>query len=66
MTPFQLDKYQKTLAYASTSLGIFLVEMTSFTFLSQHRDTQAIFYLLNKPEIKSIPVDRDVIVTFAN
>ena len=29
------------------SLGIFLVEMTSFVFLSQHRDTQAIFYLLN-------------------
>ena len=29
------------------SPGIFLVEMTSFLFLSQHRDTQAIFYLLN-------------------
>ena len=28
------------------SLGIFVVEMTSFVFLSQHRDTQAIFYLL--------------------
>ena len=30
------------------SLGIFLVEITSFMFLSQHRDTQAIFYLLNR------------------
>ena len=28
--------------------GIFLVEMTSFMFLSQYRDTKAIFYLLNK------------------
>ena len=28
-------------------LGIFPVEMTSFMFLSQHRNTQAIFYLLN-------------------
>ena len=28
-------------------LGIFLVEMTSLMFLSEHRDTQAIFYLLN-------------------
>ena len=29
-------------------LGIFLVEMTSFMFLSQHRDTQAIFYCVNQ------------------
>ena len=28
-------------------LGIFLVEITSFMFLSQHRDTQAILCLLN-------------------
>ena len=27
------------------SLGIFLDEMTSFLFLFQHRDTQAILYL---------------------
>ena len=29
------------------SLGIFPVQMTSFMFLSHHRHTQAIFYLLN-------------------
>ena len=28
------------------SLDIFLVEMVSFMFLLQHRDTKAIFYLL--------------------
>ena len=39
-----IRKTQENLGY---SLGIFLVEMT-FMFLSQHRDTQAIFYLLNR------------------
>ena len=29
------------------SLGIFSVEMTSFMFLSQRRDTPALFYLFN-------------------
>ena len=38
-------KYQKILGYAS--YAFFPVEMTSFKFLSQHRNTQAIFYLLN-------------------
>ena len=28
--------------------GIFLVEMASFMFLSQYRDTKAIFYLFHK------------------
>ena len=28
------------------SLGIFLVEMMSFMFLSQHKDSQAIFYFV--------------------
>ena len=29
------------------SLGIFLVEMTSFMFLPKYREIKAIFYLLN-------------------
>ena len=33
---------------AAPRVDIFSVEMTSFMFLSQQRDTQAIFYLLNK------------------
>ena len=37
-------------------LGIFLVEMSSFMFLSQHRDGQAIFYLLNIGIYRRIPI----------
>ena len=44
MTPFQPEKYLKTLGVPP---DIFPVEMTSFIFLSQHRDTQVMFYLLN-------------------
>ena len=44
MTPFQPENTRLHLVF---SLSIFLVEMTSFMFPSQYRDTQTIFYLLN-------------------
>ena len=44
---------ENTRLYLVFSPGIFPVEMTSFMFLSQHGDTQVIFYLLNKYPIKN-------------
>ena len=41
------------------SPDIFLVEMTSFMFLSQHRDTQAIFYWLKVTHKKDIKSHKD-------
>ena len=46
MTSFQPEKWPSGNARRSRVFsGIFLVEMTSFMFLSQYRDTKAIFYL---------------------
>ena len=43
MTSFQPEKY-----LVETRSAIFLVEMASFMFLSQYRDTKTIFYLFYK------------------
>ena len=48
MTSFQLEKCLMKTRGVAERFMVFLVEMASFMFLSQFRDTKAVFYLFYK------------------
>ena len=56
---YRIDTPENTRLHLLFSLGILVVEMLAFKFLSQHRDTQPIFYLLNNERALQNPFNKE-------